>query len=165
MGEQAVDLRSRLVEANEALQGAGQGLLGRLTELRELSRAQQAITDTKKVKRNLTWDASWQTAKRCRAGTFGEHAAESQASLTITFPSACCVAAPLDGFLSGLPLLQRLAAPGIDDGRAGLLIWCICTSPYITDIPSSQQHACAPPMAAIRSAVEAPAVGEDCKQA
>lgn len=49
MGEQATELRSRLVEANEALQGAGQGLLSRLTELRELSRAQQAISDTRKV--------------------------------------------------------------------------------------------------------------------
>lgn len=49
MGEQATDLRGRLVEANEALQGAGQSLLSRLTELRELSRAQQAISDTRKV--------------------------------------------------------------------------------------------------------------------
>ncbi|KAK9838880.1 hypothetical protein WJX74_005121 [Apatococcus lobatus] len=49
MGEQASDLRSRLVEANGALQQAGQGLLGRLTELRELSRAQHAISDTKKA--------------------------------------------------------------------------------------------------------------------
>ncbi|KAK9853125.1 hypothetical protein WJX84_006750 [Apatococcus fuscideae] len=49
MGEQATDLRGRLVEANEALQGAGQSLLSRLTELRELSRAQQAISDTRKA--------------------------------------------------------------------------------------------------------------------
>ena len=77
MGKQAVDLRSRLVEANEALQGAGQGLLGRLTELRELSRAQQAITDTKKVKHSLIWDDSWKIPGREPKGavleSLGEH--------------------------------------------------------------------------------------------